>query len=187
MSIGVYHPLIQTLLAAETEQSGVAKLGINLPSLVAQLLNFIILLVLLYLFAYKPILKMLDKRSEKIKESMDQAEKIKLQTAQSEEQIRSQLEASRKEGQALIAQASQMGDKLKEEARKEARQEAEALIVKARSEIQREMGDATDALRREFADLAIKAAEKVINQSLNKDSHRKLIDDVLSQAKTLKG
>lgn len=187
MSIGVYQPLVQTLLAAEAEQGGVAKLGINIPSLVAQIVNFVILLTLLYLFAYKPILKMLDKRSEKIKESMDQAEKIKQQTVQTEEQIKAQLEASRKEGQALITQASQMGDKLKEEARKEARQEAEALIARARAEIQREMEDATDALRREFADLAIKAAEKVINQSLNKESHQKLIDDVLSQAKTLKG
>lgn len=187
MSIAVYQPVVQALLAAETEQSGVAKLGINVPSLVAQIVNFTILLILLYLFAYKPITRMLDKRSEKIKESMDQAERMRQQTAQAEERIKSQLEAARKEGQTLIAQAAQMGDRLKEEARKEAKQEAEAVTVKARAEIQREMEEATDALRREFADLAIKAAEKVISQSLDRESHRRLIDEVLTQAKTAKG
>lgn len=187
MSIALYQPVVQAVLAAEAEQSGVAKLGINVPSLVAQIINFAILLTLLYLFAYKPITRMLDKRSEKIKESMDQAEKVRQQTAQAEENIKAQLEASRKEGQALIAQASQMGERLKEEARKEAKQEAEAVIVRARTEIQREREEAADALRREFADLAIRAAEKVISQSLDRESHRRLIDDVLSQAKTAKG
>ncbi|MBI4287267.1 MAG: F0F1 ATP synthase subunit B [Chloroflexi bacterium] len=179
--------MAQSLLLAEAEQGGVAKLGINVPSLVAQVLNFTILLILLYLFAYKPITRMLDKRSEKIRESMEQAEKMKQQTIQAEEQIKAQLETARKEGQALIAQASQMGDKLKEEARKEARQEAEGLVARARSDIQRERDDAADALRREFADLAIRAAEKVISQSLDKESHRRLIDEVLTQAKTAKG
>lgn len=186
MSIGVYQPLVQTILAAEAEQGGVAKLGINFPSLIAQIINFVILLALLYLFAYKPILKMLDKRSEKIKESMDQAERIKQQTAQTEEQVKAQLDAARKEGQALIAQASKLGEKLKEEARKEARQEAETVITRARAEIQRENEEAADALRREFADLAIKAAEKVISQTLDRESHRRLIDEVLSQAGQMK-
>lgn len=186
MAIGVYQELSRFILEAEAQQSGVAKLGINIPSLVAQVVNFVILLTLLYLFAYKPILRVLDKRSEKIKESMDQAERIKQQAAQSEEQVRAALETARKEGQALIAQASQIGERLKEEARKEARQEGEALAARARAEIHREREEAIDALRREFADLAIRAAEKVVSQSLDREAHRQLIDEVLSQAGDMK-
>ena len=107
---------------------GFAKLGIDLPSLVVQVVNFSLLLVLLYLFAYKPILCMMDKRSQRIKESMEQAESIKEQSARAGEEIKERLEAARREGQALLAQAGQMGDRLKEEARREARREAEALV-----------------------------------------------------------
>jgi F-type H+-transporting ATPase subunit b len=163
-----------------------AKLGIDLPSLLAQLVNFLILLTLLYLVAYKPILRMLDNRSQRIKESMDQAQEIKERYAQAEEEVRAQLDQARREGQAVIAQASQMGERLREEARQEARQEAETLINRARVEIQREREAAIDELRSEFADLAISAAEKVINRSLDREAHRQLIEEVLEGSTSAK-
>ena len=83
------------------------KLGINLPSLIAFIINFVILLALLIIVAYRPIVRMLDERSAKIRESMDQAERIKQESARATETIKAQLEAGRKEGQAIVAQASQ--------------------------------------------------------------------------------
>lgn len=157
------------------------KLGINLPSLIAFIINFVILLALLIVVAYKPIVRMLDERSAKIRESMDQAERIKQESARAEETIKAQLEVGRKEGQAIVAQASQIGERLKEEARAEARQQAESLIAKARLEIERERQEGFDQLRQEFADLAILAAEKVINQSLDKKAHQRLIEEVLEE------
>ena len=92
-------------------------IGINLPLLLAFVINFIILLVLLSVVLYKPVLKMLDERQAKIKESMDQAEQIRQQVAQTEDDIKSQLESARKEGQKIIAQAEQIGERLKNEAK----------------------------------------------------------------------
>lgn len=161
-------------------------LGINLPTLLAQVINFAILLVLLYLVAYKPIMRMLDQRSAKIKEGMEQAEAIRQQAARTEEEVRAQLEAARKEGQAVIAQAAQIGDRLKEEARKEARQETKSLITKARLEIQREREEAIDELRKEFVDIAITTAEKVIKETLDKEKHHRLIEEVLEESVTFK-
>lgn len=161
-------------------------LGINLPTLLAQLINFIILLLLLYFAAYKPIIRMLDQRSAKIKESMEQAEAIRQKTAQTEEEIKAQLEAARKEGQAIIAQATQIGDRLKEEAKKEARQEAEFLITKARTEIERERDEIVDELRKEFVDVAVTAAEKVLKETLDKERHRRIIEEVLKESSTFK-
>jgi len=159
----------------------VEKLGINLPSLIAFIINFVILLALLIIVAYRPIVRMLDERSAKIRESMDQAERIKQESARATETIKAQLEAGRKEGQAIVAQASQIGERLKEEARAEARQQAESLIAKARLEIERERQEGFDQLRQEFVDLAILAAEKVINQSLDKKAHQRLIEEVLEE------
>ena len=161
-------------------------LGINLPTLIAQIVNFVILFGLLYLVAYKPIVGMLNSRSDKIKESMEQVEIIKQQAARSEEEIKAQIEAARGESQAIIAQASQIGERLKEEAKKEARQEAESLIARSRLEIQRERNDAIDELRREVVDVAIVAAEKVIKESLDKPAHHRLIQEVLEESSSLK-
>lgn len=161
-------------------------LGINLPVLLTQIVTFIILLGLMYMVAYKPILRMLDERSRRIKESMEQAESIKEQSARAEEEVKKQLEAASQEGQERIARAVRAGEEVKQKAQAEARQEAEALIERARTEIQRERDEAIGEVRREFADLTILAAGKVIDRSLDKKEHRELIEKVLEESSTLK-
>ncbi len=161
-------------------------LGINLPTLLAQVVNVAILLGLLYLVAYKPIMRMLDERSRKIKESMEQTELIKQQAEHAEEEVRKQLEATGKEGMEIIARAMHTGEEMRQKTQQEAKQDAESLVVRARVEIQRERDGAIDELRREFADLTIMAAEKVIEKSLDKPTHRRLIDKVLKESTALK-
>ncbi len=165
---------------------GLADLGISLPVLLAQVINVVILLGLLYLVAYKPIMRMLDERSRKVKESMEQADSIKEQAARAEEEVKKQLGSASREGQERLAHAVRMGEEVKQKAQQEARQEAEALIAQARTEIQRERGEAIDELRKEVADLTILAAGKVIDRSLDKETHRQLIDKVLEESETLK-
>ena len=165
---------------------GLASLGINLPTLVAQIVNFVVLFGLLYLVAYKPIMRMLDERSRKIKESMEQTEFIKQQAEQAEEETKKRIEAAGKEGQELVARAARTGEEMRRQAQEHAKQDAESLIARARTEIQRERDEAIDELRKEFADLTIIAAEKVIDRSLDKEAHRQLIDKVLKESTTLK-
>ena len=165
---------------------GLAGLGINLPTLVAQIINFAILFGLLYLVAYKPIMRMLNERSRKIRESMEQTEFIRQQAEQAEEESKKQIEAAAKEGQEVVAQAVRTGEEVRREAQQEAKQEAESLISRARTEIQRERDDAIGELRKEFADLTILAAGKVIDRSLDKEAHHQLIEKVLEESTTLK-
>jgi len=161
-------------------------LGISLPTLLAQIINFVILLVLMYLVAYRPIMRMFDERSRKIKESMEQTEFIKEQAAKAEEESEKRIEAASKEGQELVSRAVRTGDEIRQQAQQEAKQDAESLVTRARTEIQRERDEAIDELRKEFADLTIMAAEKVIDRSLDKEAHRQLIDKVLKESTTLK-
>jgi F-type H+-transporting ATPase subunit b len=158
------------------------EIGIDWQVLLAQLINFGILFGLLFFLLYKPMRRMLDERSAKIKESMDQAEQIKEQLAKTDEQVKEQLAAAHKEGQGVLAQAAQMGERLKEEAREGAKQEAETIVARARAEIERERDEAIEDLRRQFVDLAIAAAEKVVSETLDKEKHRRLIEEVLEQA-----
>jgi F-type H+-transporting ATPase subunit b len=157
-------------------------IGIDWQVLLAQLINFGILFGLLFFLLYKPMRRTFDARSNRIKESMEQAEQIKEQMARTEEQVKEQLAAARREGQDILAQAAQMGDRLKEETRGEARQEAEVIVARARTEIERERDEAIDEVKRQFVDLAITAAEKVVNETLDREKHRRLIEEVLEQA-----
>ncbi len=161
---------------------GISALGINLPSLIAQLINFTLLLVVLSVFAYKPLLRVLDERKKRIEEGLAASDEAKRQLAETEQASAAQLERARQEGQALIGQAQQMAARVQEEARQQARAEAEKLLERARSEIQLERDSAIGELRREFGDLTITAAERVIRRSLDAEAHRQLIEEVLAEA-----
>ena len=138
----------------------------------------------LYFILYKPVTKMLDQRSQKIKESLDQAERVQQESARAEDQVKAQIETARAEGRTIVGQATQLAEKVREEARAQARVDAEAIVARARSEVQRERDEAVEQLRREFAALTIVAAERVINKSLDAREHQRLIDDVLQNSKS---
>ena len=161
-------------------------LGIDLPVLLSQIISFLILFGLLYLVAYKPLMRMLGERSRRVKESMEQTEHIKEQVALAEKETAKRIKDASKEGQKLVDQAMQVGEEVKLKAKDEAKKEAETLINRARTEIERERDDAIGELRKEFADLTIMAAEKVIDRSLDKKTHRQLIDKVLEESNTVK-
>ncbi len=161
-------------------------LGLTLPAFIGQLVSFLILLGLLTFFGYKPIRKMLDERSNRIKESMEQAEATKQEYEHAQVAVQEQIKKARDDGQAVISQAAQIGEKLKEEARGEARQEAQAIVERTRIELGREQDKAIDDLRREFIDTSILAAEKVINETLDKERHRRLIEEALEESATFR-
>lgn len=163
-------------------EGGIGALGINLPSLIAQLINFTILLIVLG-WAFKRFLfPLLDERRKRIQEGLEASEEAKRRLAETETESAAELERSRQEGQSLIGQAQQMSARIQEEARQAARAEGETLLERARSEIQLERDAAIADLRREFADLTITAAERVIRRSLDRKAHRELIEEVLAEA-----
>ena len=161
------------------------ELGINLPLLISQLISFLILLAALYFGAYKKILNILDERSKRVRESMEQADSVKAQSLRAEEEVKKQIHQASQRGQELIAQATQTSDEIRARAQDLAKKDAEILIEKARQAIKTERDSALDEMRNEFADLTILAASKVVGESLDKETHKKLIDKVLQENKTL--
>ena len=159
-----------------------SELGLNIPVLVAQLVNFFLLLVVLRIFLYRPILELLDRRAQRIREGLEAADQSKEHAAQAEQEVAQQLDESRRQGQTLIAQAQEAANRIQEEARNQARREAEGLLERARNEIQLERDQAIAELRKEFADLTVSAAEKVIGQSLDRSAHQRLIDEALAES-----
>ena len=161
---------------------GIADLGINLPVLLGQLLSFTLLLIVLRLLVYKPILAMLDERRERIREGLSAAEKGREQALEASLEAQQQIEAARAEGQNIVAQAQQVSSRIQADAQQQALTQQEAMLQRARSEIQLERDAAISELRKEFADLTIAAAEKVIGQSLDRQAHQRLIEQALAES-----
>lgn len=157
-------------------------IGINLPGLITQLVSFVILFILLKIFLYKPILRMLDQRSERIRESLEAAERAQRESAESQQEVQAQLEAARAEGQQLVASAREVAERFREEETAKVRQEIEAERARAEANIQRERDAAIEQLRGEFAGLAIIAAERVVQRSLDQAAHQEIIDQVLEES-----
>ena len=135
-------------LAAEEEgPSGIAALGFNLPGLVAQLINFAILLVVLRLFLFGPVVRLLDERKARIQEGLQQAEQAAAQVFASEEQSARVLAEARAEGQAAIQRAQESAARLREDLEARARADAEQIVTRAREEIALERDQAIQQFR----------------------------------------
>lgn len=160
---------------------GLAAIGINLPGLLTHLISFILLVTALTILLYRPVVSALDRRSERIRESLEASQRAQEEAARSQEEMRDQLTAAREEGQQLIAQARETADRFREEELAKAREEIAAERARAQANIQRERDAAIEDLRREFAGLAIVAAERVIRRSLDDDDHNGLIEQVLDE------
>ena len=156
-------------------------LGINLIGLITQVIGFVAIVVLLTWLLYKPLLRVLDQRSDKIKESLEASERAREEAAKSQEEMQQQLEESRTEGQQLIAQAREVADRFREEELAKAREEISAQRSRAEADIQRERDAAVEDIRREFAGLAVVAAERVVRRSLDDEGHEELIEQVLRE------
>ena len=165
--------------AEEESAGGIAALGISLPGLITQLVNFAILLVVLRLLLWGPILKVLDERKRRIEEGLHASEAAAEAAAESQVAARAALEEARAEGRDLVARTQETAARLKSELEVQARADADRIVERARQEMEQERLQAVQALRAEFADLTVRAAERVVGQALDRNAHQRLIDEVL--------
>src|SRR5437588_11526914 len=117
---------------ADTAKSTAEKFGLNKPQFFAQVLSFCIVTFLLYRFAYKPILTMLEERRQRIAESMANAEKIKAELARTEALQREALEKANAQAAKLIEEARASAARVQERETQKAIAAAEQIITKAR-------------------------------------------------------
>ena len=162
-------------------------LGINLSGLVTQIVSFVILFALLWKLLYKPVLRVLDQRSERIRESLEASQRAQEEAARSQQEMETQLSEARSEGQQLIAQAQEVADRHREA--EFAKVEEEIVVKRSRAEatIRGERDAAREALRREFAGLAIFGAEQVIEREIDGSDHAQLLHRILDEGPKLAG
>ncbi|MBI5955970.1 MAG: F0F1 ATP synthase subunit B [Chloroflexi bacterium] len=160
-------------------------LGIDPNRLLSSVFNFTVLLILLWFFLYKPVLKMLEERKERIRQGLADAEAARQAARRAQEDYERQMEHAHKDAQAIIAQATQAAEKAREEILAQGREEARAIVAKAQEKIEYERKQAMAELRGQVAQLAILAASKVISRELDERAHRQLIQEFLAETASL--
>jgi F-type H+-transporting ATPase subunit b len=154
---------------------------INPGLIIWTIVTFICLSIVLAKFAWKPMLKALSDREEKIRSALEEADHARTEAAEMIKQNAKNLAHAEEEYKKMIREGKALAEKLKEDIVTKAKQQAQKELKLATEEIQRNVDAAKLQLRVEVADLAIKAAEKILEETLDEKRQKQLIDSVMNQ------
>ncbi|MBI5037833.1 MAG: F0F1 ATP synthase subunit B [Candidatus Kerfeldbacteria bacterium] len=150
--------------------------------LIAQLINFGIVLAVLYFFALKPLLKIMNKRSSDIEQSLTDAKRIEEQLKSAEVEKEKIVTEAKKEAQIIAAQAVAEAEKIREAKVHQTREEMERMTERAKQEIASEKDQMLKEAKQELADLVVTASAKVIGKELDAKTHHTLIQNTITHA-----
>ena len=169
--------------AAEHGEGGGGLISVD-RSLIVQVVNFLILLVILQRLLYKPFLAKMEERTATIKRSLEEAQAARAAAAQQQEENETRLRAA-------YAEAAAVRDQALKEAAEESRRHIEAaqgqarkMVEDTKAQLEGEVRRAREELRREVSDLAVAVAEKLVRRSLREEDHRRIVADAIAGMKT---
>jgi F-type H+-transporting ATPase subunit b len=145
------------------------EFGVDTPLLIAQAINFVIVAFVIWQFAIKKILLTIDEREKKIADSLKNAEKIKLELEATEKQQNETLQEASLEAKKTVASAQEQAKSYIEAQKEEARKQAEEIVEKARSAMELERQRVLNDAREEIASLVILTTSKVLQRELGDD------------------
>lgn len=150
-------------------------------TLIAQIINFLLLVAILTKVAYKPLMKALDERRNRIEASIDQADRAKKEAEEFKREYQEQLAKARTEAQNIVEKATRLAEQTKDEIVTAARAEHAKLLKEAQDEISRERERALSELRGEVVALSMAAAAKIIEKNLDAETNSKLVADFINK------
>lgn len=155
--------------------------NINPGLFVWSLITFLILIAMLYKFAFNPLVKLQKARQDQIHESIHEAERLRDEAQILLADYKQQLIEAREEAAAIVDRARKAGESSKAEILEEARVQSEAALAKARQQIERDTNQALQKIREEVADLTVAATEKVARKSLSGEDQLRLIQEAINE------
>lgn len=159
---------------------------LTVPELIAQTLTFIILLVLMRVFAWKPILAILDKRRQRIVDELKAIDQKQKEIDLIKQEYKAKLDAIEDEAKERITQAVNQARDLAGEIKKNAHSDADKIISSGREMIRHEISLAKEEIKTQIVSLAVSVAEHVIEEKLTEVEDKKLINDFLNSIEEIK-
>ena len=153
-------------------------LGIDWKLLLVQLLNFGILIVVLSVLVYRPILRLLDDRRERVRKSMEDAKAIENQRRELDEFRTEQLKKIDLEAGKFLEEAKHQAERVKKDILGNAEKEAAAILAKAKQQLDDERGRMVREIQGTLASVVVRMAEKIVSREFGKGDHDRLIKDI---------
>jgi F-type H+-transporting ATPase subunit b len=172
-----------SLLLAASGSSGGGSFLVS-PSLGLMIWTLIVFGVSVYILkkaAFPRIADALDRRRLAIEDSIDHAERTRVEADKILEEYRERLREAREQSEDIVSRARRAADRLEEEAKADASKTREELMERTRRDIETETRRAIDEIRREVADLTVLATEKVARKTLTGEDHKRLIEETLDE------
>jgi F-type H+-transporting ATPase subunit b len=176
--------MLATLLAVAAEAGEDDKSGLIKPIpglMIWTVISFGIAFFVLRRYAFGPVQRIIDERRERIRQSLEEADRARAEARRLLEEHRALQARSRQEGEEILAEARRIADSMRERAREETEADRQRRLEETRRQIEAETQRALEQIRAEVADLALVAAEKVTRKALDDADQRRLIDEAIRE------
>lgn len=173
---------LETTTAPEESTGGIGALGLDAPKLIGQFVNFVLVLAVVWLWVYRPLMKKMDERSDKIRDGLrhsDEAVKIRAEAA--DERLRV-ISTAKAEAAKAVHEGLAAAEQARQTRLAKANAEIEQVIAEAKQQIRQEREDAFTALRGDVADLVVAALEKIV-PTLDAKTRNSLVADAIAKMK----
>jgi F-type H+-transporting ATPase subunit b len=172
-------PVSSTEATGHADTSVLGTFGVKPDLFVAQLVNFLLVMVVLWRFVYKPILHILDTREAAIAKSMKDVEDIAARVKATDAERAAMLSDARKESQAIIEAAMRETEARKNDMLESAKREVERVIAQGKARLDAEREAAMQAMRKEIVDIAVRAAAKIVTDGMTQKKSQSLAEEVV--------
>lgn len=156
-------------------ESLISTFHVDVRLLVAQLVNFAIVFSVLYFFAFKPLVKVMSERSEKIDKSLKDAEAIEQHLSLTEKEREEIITAAKKQANLIIEEADKRGEERKGELLAKAKEEIGQVINNEKAKLAGEKAETLKEIKKEVAELVVMTVEKLLGEKMTSDKDRELI------------
>ncbi|MBT4209749.1 MAG: F0F1 ATP synthase subunit B [Candidatus Komeilibacteria bacterium] len=157
--------------------------GVDWKLLIAQLVNFLIVVGVLWFFALKPLTKTMQKRNDEISKGLSDAKSAEERLEQVEKEVKEKLIATKGDASAILEEAKKLSENTKQENLTKTKEEVAKLIEKAKEQIASEKDSMVNEIKGEVSGMVVTALEKILSQGISKDLDKKYIDKVLKDLK----
>lgn len=155
-------------------------LGISPVGIIAYIINFIVLVVLLQMFLYKPVTQMLAQRQQRIADSLSAADRAAQDASLQRAEFEKDLAKAREASQAEARKAAEATERMRQDIITAAQKEADEIKARARAEAEQEKQQVATDLQKEAATLAMQITRKVVGGAIDENAQRKLVDQFLA-------
>lgn len=155
-------------------------MNINL-TIIGQAIAFFLFVVFCMKYVWPPITEALAERKKKIADGLDAAERAQRDLKLAQDRVADDLRASKDESAAIIEQANKRASQIVEEAKEQAREEANRVKASAEAEIEQQINQAKESLRAQVGALAIAGAEQILEATVDKKAHEKLVEKLAKE------